>query len=92
MAGITAVLERIVQAPHKLGRLDIDRVLVSEGALLYTYNEAEGFDIIQELRKSEVILCALLEIVEFKFRFGEGRPGRKILLSGRRSRFPAKAS
>ena len=51
--GIARLFERVVQATHEFGRLDVDRVLILEGALLYAQDEAELFNVVGQVGQGE---------------------------------------
>ena len=59
-------MQRVVQPADDLGRHDVRRVLIAEGASLNTDDEAEGLDMLGELREREGDRFALVEIVEFE--------------------------
>ena len=46
---VAGLFERVVQVAHEFGRPNVDRVLVFEGALLYTQNETELFDMVGQV-------------------------------------------
>ena len=66
VAAVARCVQRIVQPADDLGRLDVGRVLITEGAALNTDDEAEGLDMLGEIREREGDRFALVEIVELE--------------------------
>ena len=55
-----------MEPPHNLGRLNIDRILVAECALLNAENEAEILNVIGKVTKWKSNRSALFEVVKLK--------------------------
>ena len=53
VAGVAGLFERVVQVAHEFGRLNIDRVLIFEGALLYAQDKAEPLDVVGQVGQGE---------------------------------------
>ena len=62
--GVAVVLERIVQPAHALGGLDVDRVLLLEGAALVAGDEAEQAQVAVQVLERELLLRARLQVVQ----------------------------
>ena len=66
MPPVARCVQRVVQPADDLGRHDVRRVLIAEGASLNTDDEAEGLHVLGEFRQCEGDRFALVEIVEFE--------------------------
>ena len=58
VAVVARLRERVVQARNTLGRLDVDRVLVAEGAPLHPDDEAEFFNVLRQVGEGKARLFA----------------------------------
>ena len=47
VAGVAGSRQRVMEKAHTLGRQNVDRVLILEGALLEAENKAELFNVIR---------------------------------------------
>ncbi|GGE19168.1 hypothetical protein GCM10011529_27110 [Polymorphobacter glacialis] len=61
MTGVAAILQRIVEAAHQLGGLDVDAGLGGEAALA-AEDEGEGFDVLVKFREGEMGVGAGFEV------------------------------
>ena len=59
-------LQRVVQPRDQLRRLDVDRVLVAEGAALHAEDEAEPLDVRRQVGQGEAGLLALVPVEQLE--------------------------
>ena len=56
-----------MQTPHSFGGFNVDRVLVSEGALLHAKDEGEGLNLLGQIDELELYrLTVLVQVVQLK--------------------------
>ena len=66
MAGVAGLFKRVVQVAHEFGRLNVDRVLILEGAFLHAQNETELFDMVGQVGQSEKRAFPLVQVPQLK--------------------------
>ena len=66
VAGVAGDDQRAVEVADVLGRFDIDWVLIAEGPLLYSENEAKLFDVLGQVGESEANSLALFSVEHLK--------------------------
>jgi len=67
MPCVTGILERVVQPTHQFRGLDVDGVLVAEGALLDAKNESKCFDLLGQVDELELYRsAAFVEVIKLE--------------------------
>ncbi len=66
MAGVAGLFNRVVQVAHEFGRLNVDRVLILEGALLYAQDKAELLHLLRQVSQGEKRVLPLVQGVQLK--------------------------